>query len=164
MTKEQDMIDDVTRRYAAGETRPQIAAAYGLTPAKFSIWCKSFGLRAPNRAAEDKARRFEASGITAEKVREMTAQGMSVRAITAEFGLSYKAVRRFMRENGIEMNSPGARRKLPRLDGVIALLDSGRRPADIARDYGVSEPSVYRVLHRAGYCRKGGVVVKRTQP
>ena len=92
------------RQLAAGRSLEQIGAAVGRHPSTVGYWVKKHGLAAAHR---DK--HAPRGGIPREVLEALSNEGMTVREIAAECGVSYSTVRHWLQRHGLTR----ARRRLP---------------------------------------------------
>jgi hypothetical protein len=94
------------RCLAEGKSLEAIGELVGEHPSTVSYWLKSHGLKAHG------ARRHAPRGdVDANRLRELVAEGLSIRAIAEELGAGYSTVRYWLQRLGLETSQMTRRRE-----------------------------------------------------
>lgn len=128
-------------RYAEGFTLKAVAHEFGTSPSNVSDWVRKLGLsRAPHFGLTHAA--------AAERGRAMAAryrEGLSLRAVATEFGVSFPTVLRQIRRAGEDLRTRGRPMVFKPYDVLVRLLH-GEKRGTIERTLGMTQNTIYTCL------------------
>lgn len=97
--------DWLSARLSAGRSIESIAREAGRSPSTVAYWVNKHGL-ASQHASKHAAR----GGIERERLQALVEEGLSIRAIAEQLGLSYGTVRHWLKRYGLETERAARRR------------------------------------------------------
>lgn len=152
-------LDDLRRRYEAGESAPSIAAALGVSDSTVIESLRLAGVAIRTRGEATRARHGLSIDIPA-LIRRYQG-GESTPKLAAALGISIATVDRALREAGVCLRSPREAALLARAVAVDeadlrARYDRGQSVLAMSRDLGVSRPTIMRRLEAMGIAPRSG--------
>lgn len=146
---DENQAAEVARRYEAGETIDQLAAAFGLsaTPIRKAITAAGVAIRTTRaypRVLDDEQ---------AARAVDMYARGSTLDEIAAAFGCSRRALDWVLDQAGVLRRPRGQRGPSPDgvdVDEIVARYRAGASKAQLARELSLSVKTIHRWLLAAG--------------
>lgn len=148
---EEDRDIVFARRYLAGDTLEQIAADFDITRERVRQILRESGI--PSLGYRDCHKRKSAAMLRGDEVATLAAQGRSVPEIAQAIGDHRQNVYLCLKRMGLKARraqKPFASKTVANAALVAKLYASGEKTADIAREIGIQQPTIYRLLRIAG--------------
>jgi transposase-like protein len=138
----------------AGRSIESLAREVGRDPSTVAYWVAKYGLastHAPKHAAR--------GGIAREQLESLIAEGLSIRAIGKQLGVSYATVQHWLKKHGLETARARRRRQTPR-PGKNGAPTARASATPTARPRSAGEPTGTTAASRAAPTRSSSVAAR----
>ena len=148
-------IDEMVRRYEAGETCGDIGAVAGLSESSVARWLRQQGIKLRPGSKRPGSGRLD---LPVPEIVARYRAGESLRMIAATTGMDPSSVRYRLRRAGVALRRTGKAPGQGRLDlpvaEIIRRYQAGQSTQAIGRALGVSADTIHRRLVEAGVARR----------
>ena len=141
--------EEIVRRVKAGETRKDVAGAFGLNPNTVSKICRKAG--GPTAKTGRRSTDNERQSRNAEIVRRVQA-GESPAAVGEAFGLAQATVERICQQAELRQRNrmKGKGQRQARNAAIVRRVQAGESPSALAEEYGLNIDTVRDICRKAG--------------
>ncbi|MBF2755965.1 MAG: hypothetical protein ISN29_12030 [Gammaproteobacteria bacterium AqS3] len=141
-------IEEMVRRYEAGESTDKLAEAFGVTDGTVASWLVENGV-----TLRGSSKSLVLPDSTMDEICRAYQAGQPARQIAETYGFSSQFIVKRLKQRGIKIRKRGySRRKFSdrQIDRLVAAYQAGENLTQIARKFGVSKDTATSYLKQRG--------------